>query len=166
MRHEQDGLLVLVPDTLQVEVQLVAGQRVERAERLVHEQQPRIVNERAADGDPLAHAAGEFERVLVLAPGQADQVQELARTLLVVLHAQAPELGLNENIGQHAPPIHEQVLLKDYSQIRIGPGDLRPFNLDRAGGDRNQPRREHHHGALSAAAGAEDGDEFPAAGGE
>ena len=39
---------------------LVAGERIERRERLVHQQNVRIEQQRAGDGDALLHAAGEF----------------------------------------------------------------------------------------------------------
>src|SRR5689334_3362020 len=53
---EQHAHPPLVADALQVEHELVAGERVERAERLVHEKLGRIVDQRAAERDPLAHA--------------------------------------------------------------------------------------------------------------
>ena len=42
-----------------------AGLRVEGAERLVHEDDPRLEDQRAGDGHPLPHAAGKLVRVLV-----------------------------------------------------------------------------------------------------
>src|SRR5436190_218731 len=57
---EQHTDAPLGADLLQVEVELVARQRVKRSERLVHQQLRRIVDERAAERDPLAHAAGEL----------------------------------------------------------------------------------------------------------
>ena len=39
------------------------GLRVDRRERLVHEQHPRLVRDRAGDRHPLLHAAGELPRV-------------------------------------------------------------------------------------------------------
>ena len=55
VRHKQDGLLIFVLDPLQVQVHLVAGQRIQRAERFIHEQQVRVVDQRPTNGDPLAH---------------------------------------------------------------------------------------------------------------
>ena len=47
---EQDGLAPLLPDAEQLEAHLFPGHRVQRAERLVHQQQAGIGQERAADG--------------------------------------------------------------------------------------------------------------------
>ena len=51
----------------------VAGERIERAERLVHQHDPRPCRQRPRDADALALAAGQFVRkaVAVLARGRA-----------------------------------------------------------------------------------------------
>ena len=56
----------------------LARHLVERAERLVHEQQRRLEGERARDRDPLLHAAGELPRVVV---GEAAELDELEHLL-------------------------------------------------------------------------------------
>ena len=48
---------VALPEGLEVECKLVAGDGVERGKRLVHQQQGRVVQQRAADADARAHAA-------------------------------------------------------------------------------------------------------------
>ena len=53
----------------------VAGDGVERAERLVHQQDRGIERQGAGDRDALAHAAGELARPLVAGVAEADQVQ-------------------------------------------------------------------------------------------
>ena len=42
---------------VQIDVELIARKRVERAEWLVHQQEPRIEQQRPAHRDTLAHAA-------------------------------------------------------------------------------------------------------------
>ena len=54
---EDDGLAAFAPDPQHLQVHLFAGQRVERAERLVHQDQFRVVDERARDSGALLHAA-------------------------------------------------------------------------------------------------------------
>ena len=48
------------PDVLDVAVKLLARQRVERRERLVHQQHARIGRERARQRDALLHAARQL----------------------------------------------------------------------------------------------------------
>ena len=53
------------PERLELVVQQVARHRVERAERLVHQQHVGVLRERAGERDALAHAARELVRALV-----------------------------------------------------------------------------------------------------
>lgn len=74
--------LVLEADQLVLEV--VAGDRVDRAEGLVHQEDGRVGGERPRHPDPLLLAAGELARVaaLELARVQAHQVEHLLDTAL------------------------------------------------------------------------------------
>ncbi len=60
-------------DLHQLVLQLGAGQRIERAEGLVHQQHLGFHRQRPGDADALLHAAGDFVRVLVRGMRQADQ---------------------------------------------------------------------------------------------
>ena len=62
--HEGDADLLL--DALELELQLPAQAQVERAERLVEQQRPRPVDERAGERDALLLAAGELRRLALL----------------------------------------------------------------------------------------------------
>ncbi len=55
-----DGRGGAVPEPQQLEVEALAGQRIERAERLVEEQDLGLECERSREGDALAGAAGEL----------------------------------------------------------------------------------------------------------
>ena len=83
---EDDGLAAEVPEPQQVLLQLHAGLRVERAERLVHQDDRRIVDQRADQRGALAHAAGQLMRIVVLEAGEADGADQHlgARARLVV----------------------------------------------------------------------------------
>ena len=61
-------------------LEALAVDRVDRAERLVHQHQRRVGGERAGDADALALAAGELRRVAAAhLRRQPDQVEQLAR---------------------------------------------------------------------------------------
>src|SRR5207249_9594427 len=83
VRHEQRGLGVLLPEIQQQLVHLVAGDRVERAERLVHQQQFGVVDQRPADRDALAHSARQLMRLLVHEPVETDALQQLSRAVAI-----------------------------------------------------------------------------------
>src|SRR5690606_27028233 len=57
---EQDRLRLFVPDAEQLEAHFFPRQRVERAERLVHEERRGLGDEGPADRGALLHAAGEL----------------------------------------------------------------------------------------------------------
>src|SRR2546426_3057741 len=60
MRDEHHGLPVLLPDAQKLPLQEAPGERVERAERLVHEDDRGLRGERARDRHPLLHPAGKL----------------------------------------------------------------------------------------------------------
>ena len=74
---EDDGRVRGLGDPLQLQVHLVARDRVERAEGLVHEQDLGVVAQGPGDGDALAHAAGELTRERLLKALQADELAQL-----------------------------------------------------------------------------------------
>ena len=75
---EDHGLRRALPDAQQLALHQPAGLRVERAERLVHQQDLGIEGERARDRGALLHAAGKLRGVAVLEAVQADQLDEIA----------------------------------------------------------------------------------------
>ena len=90
---EQDGLLDVVgddqdrlggelaarPQLEQLAAEVLGGEDVERAERLVHEQDVRLDDQRAGEAHALAHAAGELLGVGGLEAVEADQVDRAER---------------------------------------------------------------------------------------
>ena len=62
VRDEHDRLLHLDLQPQELVLQAVAGDRVDRAERLVHEQHGRVGAERAGDADALLLSAGQLAR--------------------------------------------------------------------------------------------------------
>ena len=72
------GEVALAPDAQQLERHLVARHRVERAERLVHQQERRIEQQRAAERGALLHAARQLARQLLGEPVQARHLEQLA----------------------------------------------------------------------------------------
>ena len=78
---ERDPDLVL--DPLQLELHLLAELQVERAERLVEQQHPRVVDDRARERDALLLAAGELRRLALLAAREVDELEHSERALRI-----------------------------------------------------------------------------------
>ena len=72
-------VLAHVPDLLELEAHALARDHVERAEWLVHQDERRIEQQRAADRDPLLHAAGQLVRAARLESGQAGELDQFER---------------------------------------------------------------------------------------
>src|SRR5215212_9195877 len=81
---EDNGRASLRPDFQEVFLQLLASLRIERAERLVHEDKNRLAHQRAGDADPLLHAAGELVRIVLEEITESDKIDEM-RGLIAAL---------------------------------------------------------------------------------
>ena len=91
VRDEDDGLGELGLQAEELVLEALAVDRVDGAERLVHEQDGRVDGERAGDADALALAAGELRRVAVadLVGVERDELDEL-------VHARADARSLSQ----------------------------------------------------------------------
>ncbi len=74
----------------QVVVELEAGDLVERRERLVHQQQRRLGDQRARDRDAHLHAAGQLARIGVARSRRARPARSAAATRAAGVGAAAP----------------------------------------------------------------------------
>ena len=79
VRDEHDGDAALAVQPLEDAHDLDAGARVEVAGRLVGEEQRRLVDERARDGDALLLSARELVRVVVEPLAEADALERRRR---------------------------------------------------------------------------------------
>ena len=72
---KKTDLLGALPDVQDQFLRLLARQRVERAERLVHQQHFRIAGQRTRNADALLHAAGERVDRRLLEAVEAEQMR-------------------------------------------------------------------------------------------
>ncbi len=86
---DQHDRLAVVVEPLEHRHDLLGGLRVEVPGRLVGQDQLGIVDERPRDRDALLLAARELARVVVLAPGEADDLEAPARLLLALARRDA-----------------------------------------------------------------------------
>ena len=142
-----------------------ARHRVERAKRLVHQNDPRMQDQGARDRDPLTHAAGELVGVLVLVliDIQTDPSDPAAGMLISLAARYALALQSKRDIVEHSAVVKTGVVLKDHAAIGTWSGDRlahhqhlpgRGGMLGPQSGDQSQNR------TLAAAAGAEKADEL------
>ena len=98
---EQQREVHVAPQLQQLFLHLAAGQRIQRGERLVHQQDLRLHGQRAGDRHAGLHAAGEGVRVGIREAAQADLVDVQQR----------PCLGLGPGDGARGQQRKHHVLL-------------------------------------------------------
>ena len=77
MGHVEDRRAELPADVDDLELQRLAELPVEGAERLVHEQQPRLEDDGPGEGDPLLLAARQLARIAVAEVVELDERQRV-----------------------------------------------------------------------------------------
>ncbi len=164
VRDEDERHLGALEQRQELALQPRAGDRVEAAEGLVHQQHERLERQGAGDRDPLLHPAGELVRVAVRGRAEVHQLEERARALGRLGAARAVDAERVGDVVEHGAPGEELVeLLEDDRAVRprrrrdASADDDPPRDGRKQAGDPLQERR------LAAAGGADD-DELLAGG--
>ena len=90
---------ILQPDAFKIEIHLLARHCVKCAEGLVHEQKGRIAEQRAADGDALAHAAGQLPGIILLEAGKAGARQQIDGRRRELPPVEMADVGLSSTLS-------------------------------------------------------------------
>ena len=146
------------PQIEQVVLQVGAGERVERRERLVEQQHLRPRHQRARDGDALRLSAGEFARPHRRLLGQADAL-ERARDALAAFGLR-PILQSEADIVGDREPRQQPRLLEDDADLLVRRGDGHAVEHDAALARRVEARHRAQQRGLAAARAADDGDDL------
>ena len=105
---EDDGQSACGPQRQQLAVEPLPREFVERAERLVHQQQVRRGDERAGDRRTHLHAARELAREMAGEIGQADQRERGIDIALGGGARHAGEIERQPDVGRDAGPRHQR----------------------------------------------------------
>ena len=149
------------PDVLEVDHHLLSSQGVEGPERLVHQQDGRIVDQCPADGDSLPHAARQLVWMFGFESVESDLVEEVECFLTVLVRLELPKLDLEEDVVEVGAPIQQHVALEDDPNLRHRPSDRSLINGDCAAGYIAKTGNEHQECALPATGWAKHRDELP-----
>ncbi len=140
-----------------------AGLLVERAERLVHEQDAGFQAERARQRRALAHAAGELARIVIGEIGKPDRLQRTAARASLVRASARPETSCRASRSRS--PCSTETARSPGTRRRYRAASVRAPALpdvDGAGGRRHQPAHDAEQRALAAAARADQAEQFAA----
>ncbi len=162
MRDEQHGLPCPVPEPQQLQIEVVAHDLVECAERLIHQQQFRLERKCARDRGALLHAAGQLPGK----PGgeivEPDEAEVMLRPLLALRLGQAENLQRQRHIAGDRAPRIERRRLEDIAvlprQPRLAGGE--PVDRKPPAGRLLEIGDDPQQGGLAAAGGAYEGDEL------
>ncbi|KAG0770775.1 hypothetical protein G6F22_017103 [Rhizopus arrhizus] len=157
--HEQHRVAGFHPDPLQLHVHLVAGQRIQGAERLIHQQQLRVVDQGAADRGALSHPAGQLARIALGKFRQAAQGQQLAYLALICRHGLAGEFDRQQDIAPDVAPFQQRIALEHHAHALRRPVHRHACHLQLAAGEGLQARHAAQKRTLAAPARPQDADE-------
>ena len=114
---EQDRLVEFLLDDHQLVLHLAADERVEGAERLVHEQDRRIAAQRPGQADTLLHAAGEFSDGVLGVRLEADHRQRLQRFCVTFTLGNALHLEAVAGVVDDVPVGEQCEVLEDHAHL-------------------------------------------------
>ena len=120
---EHDRRAGLAPDAQQFLVQPVAGDLVQRAERLIHQQHARSAQQRARDRHALAHAARQLVRQRLLPARQSDQRQQVLRPHRARRQLMPPaHLQRQADVVKCVAPGQQGGVLEHEADLAVSPG--------------------------------------------
>jgi hypothetical protein len=135
--------------------------RIERAERLVHQQDQRIGRKRAGNRHTLPHAAGDPVDVEVGKWGELDQLEIVAGDAVLLDGRKVATISEAEmNIAEHREPGEGRVGLEYHALLPAGACDLSALERDRPLAWRLQTADHAHHRGFAAARRADEDDEL------
>ena len=111
----------------QLVLQALPGDRVDRAERLVHQDHRRVGGQAAGHADALLLATGELARVAVAVAArvEADQVEQLVDALAILVRVPAEQLRHDRDVLRDGH-VREQAAALDHVADRAGAARRRP----------------------------------------
>ena len=76
MRHKQRRGAAVFDEAADFVLQRLAGERIQRAKGLVHQENTRLLRQAAGDLYPLLHPAGKLSGIFVAVAGEADLLEQ------------------------------------------------------------------------------------------
>src|SRR5262249_49738757 len=150
----------LAPHTEELHAQLLAGHGVEGTEGLVHEEQRRIVDQRATDRNPLLHAPRELPRDVLLEAAESDERDQAIRLGAILRKRPAENREGKQNVVADRAPGQENGTLEHHPGVARRSGHGLPPEEDPPRGRRDEAPDQLEQRALAAPARPDDRDEL------
>ncbi|ENN84083.1 hypothetical protein RHSP_79036 [Rhizobium freirei PRF 81] len=162
VRHEHDGCLAFGPELQKLFMHNRAGLHVKRRERLVHQQDFRLVDEGLSQRNALAHAARELMRIVMQELGEPDAGEPVLGSLFRHGLRLAAEKRAGHDVFDNVLPREERVRLEHEADARVDAADRTAHQPDFAGAGLRKTGDEIERRRLAAACRSDNGDEFTA----
>src|SRR5262249_42409389 len=160
MGDHHDGLAGCLPQAQQLVLHHLARLGVERAERLIQQQDLWIVGKRTGDRHALFHAARQLARKTVLEALQPDRADKALDGLVAALAWRSAHLEAVADIFRAGEPGKQRIFLKDTAAIDAGSGDRLAIDLDDPAVGADKAAENVEERAFAAAGRPDDGDEL------
>ena len=162
MGHEDHGGAAGGHQRQHLVLQALPRHRVERAERLVHQQRLRLLREAARDLQPLLHAAGHFSRIFAGVTGQADRAQQFLDAGRALGRRHAARFQRQRDVAGRGAPRQQRlaVVLKHDRDLAARLQHRLAVEIHLAAGRLIEPGGQPQRRGLAAAGGADDAEEF------
>ena len=158
MGDEHHRQVLLLPETQQIAIELIARNFIQRAEGFIHQQQFWPRHQTTGDGDAHLHAAGEFARQDVGELAQPHQLKGFAHPGVGFCSWDAGKIQGQPDVAMDAAPGHQRGFLEDEREGKLGffPAVATPQHQLTVAGF-HQTGDHLQQGALPAAGGTEQG---------
>jgi hypothetical protein len=166
VRHVHDELAVVLPDLQELLLQNEPGLGIERAERLIEQQDLRIGDEGAGDAHALSHADGQLVRPVMEESLQADLDDEVPGLLFRLGAGHVLQTQPEGHVGEDVVPGEEAVVLEDQGRPEFRSLRRRSVEHDLPGSGLHQSGDDLEQRGLPAAARPHDADKLRASQGE
>ena len=140
-----------LPEVEQVGAQGFRGQHVERRERLVHQQNLRLHDQRAGEADALAHAAGKLLRIGGFEAVETDDVDRLQRAFARFVGRDALRPEPDFDVVEHRKPGEQREALEHHRDAFGGAVDRPAVDRNGSRGWMRQPGNDAQQRRLAAA---------------
>src|SRR5437764_1787142 len=157
---EDDSRAGARPYCQEILLQLLACLRVERAERLIHEDEDGLAHQRARDADPLLHATGQLVRKMFGKGGKPHQLDEMSRRIAPLGRGYAVDLERKLDVTQDGAPRQQPEILEHHAGVLARAGDRHAGDGDVALVRPDQPGGEPKQGRLAAPARSQQRDQL------
>ena len=146
---------VCEPQALEIAAQLLPRHGVQGTQRLVHQDQRRVVDKSSAKGGALLHPARQLIGPAAAEGTEPDRAQQLLRAVDIARPRQAAQVDLQQHVAQHVAPVDQDVTLEDDADLGLRAGDGPVGEPDLAAGAGEQPGDHHQQRALATTRGAD-----------